>query len=125
SPSFDREWNARLRSRHRFGRVLQPVRGLVLVRRLDERREQRMRTRRLRFEFGMELDRDVPRMARQLGDLDELAVRRAAGNPAAVVGERALVEAVELVAMAVTLVNERRAVDVRRQRAGRQLAGVA
>ena len=60
------------RSRDRFGGVFQPVCGLVLVRRVDERRKQRMRVRRLGLEFGMELDRDVPRMARQLGNLDEL-----------------------------------------------------
>ena len=44
-------------------------------------------------------------MARQLGDLDELAVGRSAGDAQAVLGERALVEAVELVAVAMALVN--------------------
>src|SRR5262245_48814803 len=47
---------------------------LVLMRRADERGKQRMRPRRLRLELGMELHRQVPRMARQLGDLHELSV---------------------------------------------------
>src|SRR5882672_9069844 len=40
----------------------QAVRGLVLIGGGDERREQWMRTRRLRLEFRMELHREVPRM---------------------------------------------------------------
>ena len=46
--------------------------------RFDEARKQRMRPERLRLELGMELHGDEPRMRRQLRDLDELAVRRAA-----------------------------------------------
>ena len=75
--------------------------------------EQRMRPRRLRLELGMELHGEVPRMAGQLGDLDELAVGRSARDPQAVLGERPLVQAVELVAVAMALVDQRR----RRRRA--------
>ena len=49
---------------------------LVPVARLDEAREQRMRLQRLRLELRMELHRQVPRVAGQLRDLDELAVGR-------------------------------------------------
>src|SRR6266850_2766070 len=98
--------------------------GLVLIGGGDERREQRMRTRRLRFEFRMELHGEIPRMTGQLGDLDEFAVGRSSGDAQAVLGERALVQAVELVAMTMALVNERRSVHALRQRSGRQLACV-
>src|SRR5689334_622317 len=54
------------------------VRRLVLMGRADERREQRMRPRRLGLELRVELHGDVPRMIRQLRDLHELAVGRAA-----------------------------------------------
>ena len=92
---------------------------------LDEAGEQRMRMRRLRLELRMELHRQIPGMAGELGDLDELAVGRSARDPQAVFGERALVEAVELVAMAMALVNQVGAVDAVGERAGRELAGVA
>src|SRR5262245_14226783 len=89
---------------------------LVLVARIHERREKRMGARGLRFELRMELYRQVPRMAGHFRNLDEFAVRRPSGNPQAVFGERALVEAVELVAMPMTLVDRRLAVDAVRQR---------
>src|SRR5262245_32122937 len=114
-------------SSHRLGGArdaVRGVRGLVLVRGRDERREQRMRTRRLRLEFRMELHGEVPRMTRQLRNLDELAVGRSSRDAQAVLGQRALVEAVELVAMTVALVDERRAVYALRQRSWRQLARV-
>src|SRR5262245_5077804 len=66
-------------SSHRLGGARDAVRGgrrLVLIRGGDERREQRVRPRRLRLEFGMELHGDIPRMTRQLRDLHELAVGR-------------------------------------------------
>src|SRR6185295_16112797 len=103
----------------------QAVRGLVLVGGGDERGEQRMRLRRLRLELRVELHGEIPRMSGQLGDLDELAVGRAAGNLEAAIGQRALVQAVELVAVAMTLVNQVGAVDLLGQRAGRELARVA
>src|SRR2546425_8873291 len=84
-----------------------------------------MRPRRLGLELGMELDGQIPGMARQLGDLDEFAVGRAARNTQPVLDERALVDAVELVPVAVTLVHERDAVETLRERAWRKLAGVA
>ena len=65
-----------------------------------------MRLQRLRLELGVELHRDVPGMRRQLDDLDELAVERAADDLEAVLGERLLVEAVELVAVAMALVDD-------------------
>src|SRR3989442_15723627 len=83
-----------------------------------------MRPRRLGLELGMELDGQIPGMARQLGDLDEFAVGRAARNTEPVLDERAFVDAVELVAVAMTLVHERHAVQTLRERARRELAGV-
>src|SRR5262245_55337781 len=73
------------------------VSRLVAVRCLDEAREERVRPRRLRLELRVELHRQEPGVARQLGDLDEAAVGRASGDPEAVLDERPLVEAVELV----------------------------
>src|SRR6476646_4060738 len=63
-------------SGHRLGRRPRHARHLVAISRIDERPKERMRPCRLRLEFRMELDREVPRMIRQLRDLDELAVRR-------------------------------------------------
>ena len=63
-------------------------------------------------------------MRSQLRDLDELAVRRAARHAHALFGERLFVQAVELEAVTMPLVDERRAVDPLRQRARRQLACV-
>ena len=45
-------------------------------------------------------------MAGQLADLDKLAIRRSARDPQAVFGQRPLVLAVELVAVAMPLVNQ-------------------
>src|SRR5438128_11449052 len=80
---------------------------------------------RLRPELRMELHGEVPRMSRQLRDLHELAVRRSARDAKAVLGERPLVQTVELVAVTVALVDEVAAVDALRERSGRELAGVA
>src|SRR5579862_4503341 len=99
--------------------------SLVLIRGADERREQRVRARRLRLELGMELHGEIPRMPGQLGDLDELAVRRTARDAQAVLVERFLVQAVELVAVTMTLVNQRLAVDALRERSRRELARIA
>src|SRR5256886_15639739 len=86
-------------------------RSLVLQRCADERGEQRMRMRRLRLELRMELHGEIPRVLRQFGDLDELAVRRAARDAHAVLRQRALVQAVELVAVTVPLGDRVRPVD--------------
>src|SRR4051812_19114600 len=80
----------------RCGRLA--LRQLVAVARFDEPGEQRVRLQRLRLELGMELHRDVIRMRRQLQHLDELAVERASDDFESLVGQRLLVEAVELVA---------------------------
>ena len=91
---------------------------------LDEARKQRMRPQRLRFELRMELDREVPRVARQLDDLDELAVDRAADDPQPLFGERLFVETVELVPMPVPLVDDFLAVQLERQGIRREPARV-
>src|ERR1039457_4681560 len=53
----------------------------VLIGRADERFEQRMRLHGLRFELGMELASQEPRMVRNLADLHVGAVGRLPGNP--------------------------------------------
>src|SRR5262249_59541538 len=87
------------------------LRDLVAVAGLHEAGEQRVRLERLRLELGVELHGDVPRMRGQLDDLDELAVERAADDLEALVGQRLLVQTVELVAVAVTLVDDIAAVQ--------------
>src|SRR5713226_8180304 len=56
-----------------------PLRAM-LVRRRNERAEQRMRLQRLRLELGMELAADEMRMVRQLDHLNVSAVGRRTGN---------------------------------------------
>src|SRR4051812_12406741 len=104
------------------GRGRLRVRALVAAARLDESGEQRVRLQRLRLELGMELHRDVPGMRRQLDDLDELAVERAADDLESFVGQRLLEQAVELVAVAVPLVDDVAAVQRVRFRSRAQLA---
>src|SRR6185503_17908197 len=84
-----------------------------------------MRPRRLRLEFRVELNGQVPRMARQLGNLHELAVGRSPGDPQAVLHERSLVQAIELVAVAVALLDLPRAVHTMSERTRRDVARVA
>src|SRR5262245_5069176 len=75
---------------HRFsGRPR--VCGFVPIAGLDETREERVRAGRLRLEFRMELDGQVPGMAWKLGNFDELAVGRTARDLQAMFGERRLV----------------------------------
>ena len=71
-----------------------PLRALVRVAGFDESGEQRVRLERLRRELRVELHRHVPRMRRQLDDLDELAVERAADDLESLFGQRLFVEAV-------------------------------
>ena len=78
----------------------------------DEPGEQGMRLERLRFELGVELHRDVPGVGRELDNLDELTVERPASDLESLLGQRLLVEAVELVAMAVPLLNHILAVEL-------------
>ena len=82
---------------------------LVPVGRPDERGEQRMRARRLRFELGVELHGEVPRMGGELRNLDELAVGRSSRDAQTAIGERLLVQTVEFVPMAVALMPNARA----------------
>ena len=84
-----------------------------------------MRLERARLELRVELHRHEPRVPGQLRDLHELAVGRPAGDAHAFLGQRRLVQAVELEAMAMALVDQIGAVDLPRQRSGRQLARVA
>ena len=84
-----------------------------------------MRLERPRLELGMELHGDEPRMAGQLGDLDELAVRRSARDAHALLAQRRLVEAVELEAMAMALGDESRRRTSVRERSGHEVALVA
>src|SRR3989442_14255543 len=91
---------------------------LVLIGGGDERREQRMRTRRLRLEFRMELHREVPRMTGQLGDFHELAVGGSSREAQAVLGQHPLAKAVELKALTIALGNEHRSLQAVRDRSG-------
>ena len=75
----------------------------MLVRRADERLEQRMRLERLGLEFRMELAADEIRMTGDFDDFDVRSVRRRAGDLQAAGNHRVFVLAVEFVAMAVAL----------------------
>ena len=74
-------------------------------RRLNERREQRMRLERPRFQFGMELHPDEPGMILVFDDLRQHAVGRQAGESQPVLFEPVLVGGVDLVAVAVAFGN--------------------
>src|SRR5262245_1158471 len=98
-----------------YWHLLLPVRA----RRLHEAREQRMAVARRRRERGVELARDEERMRRQLDHLDQ-AVAREAGKAQPRVHHLLQVAVVELVAVAVALLDHVRAVDLVRARAVRQ-----
>src|SRR3990170_6922204 len=85
---------------------------LVPARRRDEAGEYRVRLERLGLEFRMELNRQVPGVTGKLDDFHELPVGRPTRDPEPSVGQRAFVRAVELVAVTVALVHERRAVHL-------------
>src|SRR3954468_13551840 len=106
----------------RRGRM--PVRELVTMARFDESGEQRVRLERLRLELGMELHRDVIRMRRQLDHLDELSVERSSDDLESFLGDRFLVETVELEAVTMTLFDDVGAVQLVRLGAGLQLARI-
>src|SRR3954447_14332607 len=97
---------------------------LVPVACLDESREQRMRLQRLRLELGVELHGDVPGMRRELEDLDELAVERAADDLESALGQRLLIQAVEFVPMTMALVDHVAAVERVRTGARTKLARI-
>src|SRR5947207_3432000 len=92
----------------------------ILKRRPHERCKQRMRGQRFRFEFGMELAAEEPWMliARQLNDLDELAVGRdpAEDEPALLQGLS--ISRIEFISVTMALADfSRSVIDVTRQRA--------
>lgn len=74
----------------------------------DECREERMRTERAGQEFRMELRAEEERMhfLRQLGDLHQMAVRRAAGEHQSLGLEIGHIGRIDLVAMPVALGND-------------------
>src|SRR2546423_2669981 len=69
----------------------------------DKSSEQRMRPRRPRLQFRMELAADEPGVRLQLDDLDELPVWREATQPHAVLNEELAVPIRNFITMAVTL----------------------
>ena len=83
----------------------------------DERGEKRMRRKRLRFEFRMELAAQKPRMIGSFHDFDVHAVRRAPRDAKSGARERLLILAIEFVAMAMTFGNFELAVGLVRERA--------
>src|SRR6266404_4331809 len=72
---------------------------------LDEGPEQRVRLGRLRFELRMALHRHKPGMVPQLHDLNQVAVRAGAGNQEAMLGELIPVLVIELITVAVPLMD--------------------
>ena len=56
------------------GANLVASRGRLIVAGFDKRGEERVRPGRLRLELRVKLNRQVPRMIRDFGDFDELAV---------------------------------------------------
>src|SRR5690606_15551248 len=95
--------------------------GRVLARRTDEAGEQRMAIARRGSELRMELAADEPGMPGNLGDLDEI-VHRFSGKAQSLAFQCFAVIVVELVAVAMTLDDHVRAVELARQRARLQEA---
>src|ERR1035437_9414437 len=84
----------------------------LLFRGADEALEQRVRLHGLGFELGMELAAEIPRMVADLADLDVRIVRRLARDLEARRFQALFVFAIELVAVAMALVDFARAVGV-------------
>src|ERR1019366_5656678 len=82
----------------------------VLIRRADERFEQRMRLHGLRFELGMELASQEPRMVRNFADLHVGAVGRLPGNTQSGRLQTFFIFPVELIAVPVALLDFARAI---------------
>src|SRR4029077_13399621 len=80
----------------RFGRLAQAL-PTVLEACVNERRKQRMRNQRLRFELGMKLAADEPGVVRDFHDFDVDAVRSAAGDAESSARERVFIFAIKLV----------------------------
>src|ERR1700730_11749534 len=81
--------------------------------RADERREERVRLEGFRFELGMELHADEPRVIGKLDDFGQHAVRRYAGKAQPGLLQSVLVSDIDLVAMAMPLADLGRAVNLR------------
>src|SRR6266511_1775944 len=96
--------------------------GAVLVARLDEADEERMRLQRLALELRVELAGEEVGMLRQLDDLDVGAVGRASRDAQSGAGEQLLIFAVELVAVAMALADFGAAVGLDGVEAGLELA---
>src|SRR5436190_8679214 len=92
-----------------FGRLYQPA---LLDRRLDERREQRMRREWTRFQLGVELHGDEPGMLFVFNDLRQDTVGGHPREAHAPLLEPALVIRVHFITMAVALGNLGRSVDL-------------
>src|SRR4026207_439262 len=91
------------------------------VRSSDEALEQRMRLVRLALEFGVKLRRHKKRVGGNLNHFHQLSIRcGAAANKAAFL-KLVLVLVVEIVAMAMALVDHKRAVELGRARLGLEL----
>src|SRR5712692_4834270 len=89
--------------------------GLILQSGLDECGKERMAAARGRGEFRVELAADEPRMRGQLDHLAQLLALGDAGNAQALVLQSLHVLIVDLVAVAVALVDHVRAVDLARE----------
>src|SRR5579885_3491873 len=81
-------------------------------RRTDEGGEQRVRCEGPRFQLGMELHADEPRVVFIFDDFRKNAVRRHPGKPHAVLLETSLVGRVHFIAMAMSFGAFRRDVDL-------------
>src|SRR5712692_2914186 len=92
--------------------------GLVLQSGLDESGKERMTAAGRRGEFRVELAADEPRMRRQLDHFAQLLALSQAGNAQALVLQSLHVLVVDLVAVAVALVDHIRAVDLSREAPG-------
>src|SRR5437879_4614349 len=92
--------------------------GLVMQSGLDESGKERMAAAGRRGEFRVELAADEPRMRRQLDHLAQLLALGEAGNAQALVLQSLHVLVVDLVAVAMALVDHIRAVDLSREAPG-------
>ena len=97
------------------------ARARALERRADELAEERRRARRPRLELRVELARDEPRVVGQLDDLDQPPLLERARDDEARVDELLAVLVVDLVAVAVALVDDGLVVGVARPRPLRDL----
>src|SRR5579862_693479 len=84
----------------------------LLHRSADERREQRVRSERARFQFGMKLHANEPRVIVVLDDLGQEPVGRVSRKAHAVLGQTVLVTGIALLAVALALGNLRRVVNL-------------